>query len=97
MHLQVESKINDKGKYIGLITGQIPSVAFDNSSLLVKPGVAKKQIEEERAEIEKEYLQPNEDVSDDQIGEGKTAEPVKQEKVIRRFHGSVRLDNTHGS
>jgi predicted AAA+ superfamily ATPase len=94
-----ESWDEQKQQYKGLQAGQSVRVLVDGKSLLVRPDVAAKQMEaEKRGPLI---------VDGDQVGPGKTPTPTgtradgeaesggvitPQVHVLRRFHGSVKLD-----
>lgn len=88
----------DEARYVGLVAGQIPALAFDGHSVLVKPDVAKRQIEADRAKelpVTPEGGAPTKPVSEG--GEAKTGGEISPEPTVhrmRRFHGSVELDPT---
>jgi len=92
----------EKGRYRGLRAGQLGSVALDGQSVLVKPDVAAKQLEDEAAK------QAQAAAPSVQAGTGTTAQtpgssstatasagpaPARATKPTR-FHGSVDLDPT---
>ena len=88
----------DEVRYVGLVAGQIPALAFDGNGVLVKPDVAKRHIDADRAKEASVVIEggaPTRTVGDD-IGStpdnAGTPTPVVQ--VLRRFHGSVDLDPT---
>jgi hypothetical protein len=83
-------------RYDDLVAGKICTVLMDGHSLLVKPDVAAKQIEIERANMQRKPQETG--------GVAGRAKPEREEtpelgdalqapeKKIRRFHGSVKLD-----
>ena len=87
---------DEEGKrYMGLKAGQLTSIVLDGHSLLVKPDIAKRQLEEDRKE--KEHVPEPGPVEGDREG----PIPVKGAKEIEekpskptRFHGSVKLSAT---
>lgn len=82
------------GRYRGLRAGQQTSVVMDAQSLLVKPDVAGRQLEEEaRRRKEAEAGKPTEEPGKVTPEKPKPPEPPEQLRM-RRFHGSVRLDPT---
>jgi hypothetical protein len=80
------------------VAGQIPALAFDGNSVLVKPDVAKRQIEMDRAKetpISPEGGSPTRPVSEgDETKTGGETSPEPAVHLMRRFHGSVELDPT---
>lgn len=80
------SAVKEDGHYIGLVAGKLPIVILDDNSVIVKPEVAKAQLEkmEGLGGLELKPEPPH--------GPGGEATPT--EKVLRRFHGSVDLDAT---
>jgi len=96
------SAIKSDGTYLGLVTGSIPSVSIDHESVLVKPEIAKKQLEK----TEKTWLRQGEydnsaesspnSVNDrsDFIGRSSNEGESEQGKktLIHRFHATVELD-----
>ncbi|HQJ01840.1 MAG TPA: Swt1 family HEPN domain-containing protein [Flexilinea sp.] len=96
------SGLKSDGTYLGLIAAEIPSVAIDHESLLVKPEVAKKQLEKTgKTRLgQGEYVNlaessPN-SVNDrlDFIGRSSNEGESEQGKktFIHRFHATVELD-----
>ncbi|HPO87567.1 MAG TPA: Swt1 family HEPN domain-containing protein [Candidatus Hydrogenedentes bacterium] len=87
----------DEARYVGLVAGQIPSLAFDGNSLLVKPGIAKHQIEADRAKetaLSPDGIVPTRSASETGaavIGLTDTS-PSPIARSLRRFHGTVELD-----
>ena len=88
------------GRYIGLQAGGPARVIFDNQSVLVKPEVAKAQLDAETAVVESVKLNSDAVVEADTMGnrtpstvlangERQTTETAKG---YRRFHGSVKVD-----
>jgi predicted AAA+ superfamily ATPase len=88
-----ESFDESKGRYRGLRGGQVVSIAADSSGLLVKPGIARRQLEDEAvlppAPPPRPPRGPDDDETEDDGG-GTTV--VAPPKLSRRFHGSVDLD-----
>jgi len=81
-----------KKRYLGLKAGQLTSIVLDSQSLIVKPEVAKRQIDAKKEE---------EEVIIDVVtgGERAGAEEIEAEAPgkppqPRRFYGSVKLDAT---
>jgi len=86
----------ERGRYLGLKTGEVTSVVIDSCSVVVKPEVAQRQLEEDRRRRERVVpepgVRPQPGPEPGQMpgqGEGGTVEP---EIKKRRFHGSVQLD-----
>jgi antitoxin component of MazEF toxin-antitoxin module len=78
-----------KGRYVGLKAGQLVTVAIEGGGLLVKPEIAKAQLEAETQEKEQETEEREVvEVTKDNKKTGETAEP----RLARRFHGSVGLN-----
>ncbi len=93
------SAVRDDGKYVGLVTGANPAVTLDGVSILVKPEVAQKQLDEEAASqqaLQPDSHQPGGSISETPTGTtGLTGTPGESApRVLRRFHGSVELDPT---
>lgn len=89
----------DENRYVGLVAGQIPALAFDSASVLVKPDAAKRQIQAEQAKAMP--IAPDGTTTDNIVGEGgatvTTIEPASPSPIARpitRFHGTVELDPT---
>jgi hypothetical protein len=79
------------GRYRGLRAGQMVSVSPESASLLVKPDVARLQMDAEVPPAVRPGVPP--DVEPGKPGEsGTTATPPKPATLPRRFHGSVTLD-----
>jgi len=76
----------EKKRYINLKAGEICLVIIDSESVLVKPNVAKRQIEEEQETISKtpEVIHTGDTKNGPLVHE-------KTEKLTRRFHGSIKL------
>jgi predicted AAA+ superfamily ATPase len=84
-------------RYRGLRGGQRTNVSTDSTGLLVKPGVASRQLEAEAAppETPTSTWQTPTDVSPESprgVHEGPPPPPIR--KSLKRFHGSVRVDST---
>ena len=90
-----ESYDEEKKKYIGLSAGQTRQILNDGRSVVVKSEVALQQFDEENKE-------KGETPSTDRVSNGRggtrvgetpdTTTEEQQPKIIRRFHGSVKLD-----
>ena len=82
----------DAQRYLGLRAGGVSaSVLPDSGALLVKPGIARKQLDHEvPAERLVAPVQPGPNGEPD-VGSGPDA-PVASPKQARRFHGTVTLD-----
>ncbi len=87
----------DESRYVGLVVGKIPALAFDGNSVLVKPEVAKRQMEADRAKetaVAPEGGAPTHPISEtgeSVIGLVDTS-PSPIARPLRRFHGTVELD-----
>ncbi len=84
----------DEGKqrYIGLKTGQVIYPAADDNSVIVKPDIAQKQIDEE---TEPKGQLPKPEIPEGDDGTGVPTGSTKQkgkEKTYKRFWGTVQLD-----
>ncbi len=93
------SAIRDDGHYIGLVTGQIPSVTFDSTSVLVKPSIAQLQKERDAQELEKtqtetHVINPGNQVAETDVNIGTDTVVTSDVVTVRRFHGSIDLDPT---
>jgi predicted AAA+ superfamily ATPase len=95
-----ESYDEGTSRYPGLRGGQVVSISAESSGLLVKPEIARKQMDAERAQATEEQPTEGPTVSGDQIeqpgagpaGAPGTPAPVKAQP--KRFHGTVALDST---
>lgn len=81
------------GRYRGLRTSQQTSVVMDARSLLVKPEIAARQVEEELGRPGPEA----QDIETTTLTEPDKKKPGKEEKppekpILRRFHGAVSMD-----
>lgn len=76
-----------EGRYLGLRAGQNVTVNFDGNSVLVKPAVAAEQLEKEAP-----GPLPSGVVVDEPGPEDGEASGEKKAGLLKRFHGSVRLD-----
>ena len=96
--------VTETGRYNGLKAGQTTSVLLDSLSLVVKPAVAQRQIETDRAAEEKRRRREQDgdgdgagdtpsgaDTPGPEPGPGPGPQPAP-EKKLRRFYGSVALD-----
>jgi len=83
-----ESLDETAGRYRGLRGGQNVSISENDTGLLVKPEVAKRQIEAETASRGDSAAGVVEQTSEQEKGEEKGKGP----KAPRRFHGTVELD-----
>lgn len=88
-----DSQDESTGRYRGLRGGQQIPIADGDSGLLVKPGVARKQMDEEQPSksLDRPGTVPGEPTPS---GEGPEPGDAKPEESARpkRFHGSVKLD-----
>ena len=88
----------DEGRYEDLILAHGGSVVIDSLSVLVKPHVAQRQVEEDRRqqkvepEVEPTPTPPIPPIGIDDIGSD-TAEPTESNRPTR-FFGSVELDSS---
>ena len=88
-----ESYDETTGRYRGLRSGQTVSLSADSAGLLVKPDVARRQMNEE--------VSPPPDRQPDNEGGGHRTDPSPDPtppvpapaKKLRRFHGTVTLDS----
>jgi hypothetical protein len=84
-------------RYYDLVGGKICTVLMDGHSVLVKPDVATKQIELERANMQRKpqeigRISSGEKPVGEESPELRDTSLPAAEKRIRRFHGSVKLD-----
>ncbi|MBK5108432.1 MAG: hypothetical protein JJE12_09875 [Anaerolineales bacterium] len=82
------SAVREDGRYVGLMVAGIPNVTLDSSSVIVKPEVAQRQLDEDlkkKEEVEKEENGDTDKPPEDE------EESKPQEVVLRRFHGGVEL------
>ena len=87
----VESHDEAAGRYRGLRGGQMVNVAPESAALLVKPDVARRQIDTEVPPTVRPGEPPG--IPPGKPGEpGTTTPPPKPATLPRRFHGSVTLD-----
>ena len=98
------------GRYRGLVAGDRPAVQLNANSVMVKPGVAAAQIEADSAtSTPAESFSEEGGRADLRTGAGshgtasKTVKPLADPRmthatpVLRRFHGSVKIDATRVS
>jgi hypothetical protein len=86
-----ESYDESAGRYRGLRAGQVVSLSADNAGLIVKPDVARRQMDAEVAAI----VQPNEPPAEPPPGSGPRSVPTPTAPTkLHRFHGTVTLDST---
>jgi predicted AAA+ superfamily ATPase len=77
------------GRYVGLKAGQLVTVALEGGGLLVKPEIAKAQLEAETQEEDQDTEKRKVvDIIKDDKKTKETAEP----RLARRFHGSASLN-----
>jgi hypothetical protein len=82
----------DGERYLGLVFGESPgNIVIDDSSVLVKPEVAAKQIADE-AEVKPAPGGPSKPSGDGK--EPGKPQPEPQTKTARRFYGTVKLNST---
>ncbi len=91
-------------RYLGLLAGQTDTIGMGSRGMLVKPEAALAQLERDRAEEAARHgAEPREHVSaapgtppsDDGLSAGAAGTMTRAETavpILRRFHGSVRLD-----
>jgi len=76
------------GRYLGLVAGSHADVSLDGSSVLVKPAIARRQMDADRPVVPP--------VSPGPGGVGveppPPPPPIPSEQVYRRFHGTAELD-----
>gem|GEM_PF-2901929 len=96
------SAIKSDETYLGLVTGSIPSVSIDHESVLVKPEIAKKQLEktektwlrqgeyDNSAESSPNSVNDRSDFIERSSNEGESEQGKKT--FIHRFHATVELD-----
>jgi hypothetical protein len=88
------------GRYQGLVTGQIPHVALDSASLIVKPDAATAQLTKDAEQQARATYTPTGDpangqpVAETTFAVDAPAGAILQPPTVRltRFHGSVTLD-----
>lgn len=78
------------GRYRGLRSGQVIPVVPDNPGLLVKPDLARRQMDAEAAEVVVPPKPPQDGQEPDETDKRKP--PVAEQPKVRRFHGRVALD-----
>lgn len=79
-------------RYRGLRAGQTVTITTDSTGLLVKPDVARRQME---AEIKPEPPTPGPDTPPPKPGDIKPGPPTPAPEVkLKRFHGTANLDST---
>ena len=82
-----------KGRYLGLRAGgRLAPVLPESAALLVKPEAARRQLDAEAPSPPPQPEPPPE--VELKGGEPVPPSPPPEEKMLRRFHGSVRLDPT---
>ena len=93
-----ESYDEDSGRYRGLRAGQAVSINEGDSGLIVRPEVARRQLDAEAAAIKVPEVEPTATITvdpdtprqiDDVIPEDRSTPPK-----ARRYHGSVKLNPT---
>jgi len=97
-----QGKDGQTGRYLGLTAGRSIGIQAESGSCIVKPEVALKQIQEEKAKAAGETQggpTEGEEGGKGTGGEGKGPKPggdggdVAAPPAYRRFHGSVKLDS----
>ena len=86
-----ESHDEGAGRYRGLRGGQVVALTAESGGLLVKPDLARRQMEAEVAPTPDHSLNPSRGQGYDP-GSGLTPSPPPPERKLRRFHGTVSLD-----
>jgi uncharacterized protein len=86
----------EKGRYVGLRLGGGGSIAMDGSSLIIKPEVARRQLEHGEEDGDKDTSNGNgiidsPDTDGDGDGGGRVSHPVA-EALPRRYYASATLD-----
>ena len=82
----------DKQRYKGLKAGQVIYPVVDDSSVIVQPDIAQKQIDEE-TKPEGQAPKPETPRSEDgKLGSTGSKKPDNKEKTYKRFWGTVELD-----
>lgn len=82
-----ESYDEAAGRYRGLRGGQVMTLTRDDVGVLVKPNVA-------RLQLDAEAPQPSPDpIPRPTPGPGPGPSPIAPERMLRRFHGTVSLDS----
>jgi hypothetical protein len=78
---------DEKGRYLGLQAGEAVQASVDATSVLVKPGVARRQLDEDaRAAGKEAEVEPRDEVS---VEDGGAAATISAPK---RFYAAVELD-----
>jgi hypothetical protein len=86
-----ESFDESAGRYRGLRAGQVVSLSADNAGLIVKPDVARRQMDAEVASV----AQPGQPPVAEPPASGPTSVPSALAPTkLHRFHGTVTLDST---
>ncbi len=97
------SAVRENGTYVGLVAGTLPTVLLDQESVLVKPHVARKQLEEMVSQASTTIYSGSSQATiksaNEQSGVGTASlsgdfEAVQRERILRRFYGSIELDPT---
>ena len=88
-----ESHDDSAGRYRGLRGGRTVEVLPESAELLVKPEVARKQLDEERTPTVPTPM-PVPGGAEEPPGVDPKEPPPPPEKKARRYHGTVTLDNT---
>jgi predicted AAA+ superfamily ATPase len=83
-----ESYDEAAGRYRGLRSGQVIGLTPDDTGVLVKPDVARRQMD---AEAPQPLPEPSPRPTPDDPGPGPS--PTAPERRLRRFHGTVNLDS----
>lgn len=88
-----ESNDEAAGRYRGISAGQLVSLAPESSALLVKPDVARRQLDAELPPAVPPEQQTG-TITGKSGDTGTNVVPPKAASLPRRFHGSVTLDTT---
>ena len=84
-----------QGRYHGLVAGEIPRVLVNRDAVIVKPEVAERHLDQKPVPQRRERGE-RETVSDTET-QPSLKLPPPPPPVLKRFHGSVRLDATRPS
>ena len=89
-----ESYDEGGSRYRGLRAGQMVDVSLDSHALVVKPDVARRQMDVEVAPVREEDSPQNPPGGDERGDGGGGKGQPKLVALPRRFHGAVKLDTT---
>jgi hypothetical protein len=82
----------NKGRYVGLKAGQLVTVTIEGGGLIVRPEIAKAQLE---AETRREEIRDDQHEDDKRVivdPDGKKPDQITERRLSRRFHGSASLN-----